>query len=142
MDSHESSRLAAPLEHRLGENASSAQIAEAIDEIWREIDSVLTPILGHQGVVALHNRSLHLTSLLHPCLNGLHEGMHAEMDLAALNAVLAQRCDLTSDIGDDLLQMFYELLASLVGHSLTERLLRPVWENSLGDKPARDTHHE
>lgn len=142
MDSHESSRLAAPLAHRLDKSANSAQIAEAIVAVWRDIDSVLTPILGHQGVVALHQRSLHLTSLLHPCLIGLHEGVHTEMDLAALKAVLAQECDLTVDIGDDLLQMFYELLASLVGHSLTERLLRPVWENSLGDKPARDTHHE
>lgn len=41
--------------------------------------------------------------------------------------------------GSVLLQTFYDLLASLVGLSLTERLLRSVWANSSRGPPAQDT---
>ena len=41
--------------------------------------------------------------------------------------------------GGALLQTFYELLASLVGPSLTERLLRSVWAHSSSGPPAQDT---
>ena len=37
------------------------------------------------------------------------------------------------------LQTFHELLATLVGPSLTERLLRSVWADSSSGPPAQDT---
>ncbi len=62
------------------------------------------------------------------------------MDLAALKTVLAQQssADATSG-GDALLKTFVELLTTLVGPSLAERLLRSVWANSLSGPPAQDT---
>ena len=41
--------------------------------------------------------------------------------------------------GTALFQSFHELLASLVGASLTDRLLRSVWAHSSGASPAQDT---
>ncbi|MDO9286713.1 MAG: hypothetical protein Q7U26_17620 [Aquabacterium sp.] len=89
-----------------------------------EIDAALTPIIGPRGVMALWQRSLHLTAAAHPWL--------AALDLLLLAKAVGQR-----DAGDAaaavnaLLRAFHELLASLIGESLTERLLRTVWSPSL-----------
>lgn len=139
MDSPQSHRIDAPLARRLEINADTAQLAEAIVTIWGEIDRVLTPILGHRGVAALYKRSLFLTALQYPCLADIHQGVQAEMSLAELKSLLAQQSDLNAAAGNAIFQMFHELLTSLVGASLTERLLRPVWENSLSAPPAQDT---
>lgn len=69
----------------------------------------------------------------------MHQGVQTTVDLAALKAILAQQDSETATAGGALLQTFYELLASLVGPSLTERLLRSVWENPLSGPPAQDT---
>jgi len=140
MESQESRRIAAPLAHRVGEDADAAQIAEAVVATWQEVDAALTPIIGQRGVAALYKRSLYLTGAAQPWLAGTHKGVPTAMDLAALKSVLAQQSSANAAAGGGaLLQTFYELLTSLVGPSLTERLLRPVWANSLSGRPAQDT---
>jgi hypothetical protein len=140
MESQESRRIAVPLAHRVGIDADAATIADAIVATWQEVDAALAPIIGPQGVAALYRRSLHLTSSIHPWLAGTHEGVHTVMDLAALKPLLAQQSSADAAAGGSaLLQTFYELLASLVGPSLTERLLRSVWAHSSSGPPAQDT---
>jgi hypothetical protein len=41
--------------------------------------------------------------------------------------------------GNALFLTFHELLSSLVGASLTDRLLRSVWTHSSPDSPVQDT---
>jgi hypothetical protein len=107
---------------------------------WKEIDAGLAPIIGPRGVAALYKRSLYLTGGAHPWLAGLHEGTPTTMDLAALKSVIAQQSSADAAVGGNaLLQTFHQLLASLVGPSLTERLLRPVWADSSTAAPAQDT---
>jgi hypothetical protein len=140
MESQESSRIAAPLANRLGRDANAAQIADAMVATWQEIDAALTPIIGSRGVAALYKRSLYLTGAAHPWLAVLHGGSQAEIDLAALKSVVAQQGSADAALGGNaLLQTFYQLLGSLVGPSLTERLLRSVWADSLSGPPAQDT---
>ena len=139
MDSQENSRIAAPLAHRLGNNASPEQVAEAIVAVWGEIDQALKPILGQRGVIALYKRSRFLCALQYPCLADIDISVRPDMRLSELKPLLAQHHDLASAAGNTFFQIFHELLTSLVGASLTERLLRPVWENSLSGPPAQDT---
>ena len=121
-------------------DANAAQIADAMVATWHEIDAALTPIIGSKAVVALYKRSLHLTAKTHPWLAGTHEGVQATLDLAALKATLAQRSSADAALGGNaLLQTFHQLLCSLVGPSLTERLLRPVWADPSSGPPAQDT---
>ena len=62
------------------------------------------------------------------------------MDLAALRSVLVQQSSTEAAAGGgDLLQTFHELLASLVGTSLTERQLRSIWAPSANGPPTQDT---
>jgi hypothetical protein len=140
MGSQESSRLAAPLAHRVAKDADAARIAEAIASTWQEIDAALTPIIGQRGVAALYKRSLYLTAATHPWLGATHQSVQPTLDLAALRSVFAQQTSADAAAGGSaLLQTFHELLASLVGPSLTERLLRSVWADSSSGSPAQDT---
>jgi hypothetical protein len=120
--------------------ADATQIADAMVSTWLEIDAALRPVIGQGGVAALYKRSLYLTAPAHTWLTSTHEGIHAPMDLVMLRAVLAQQSNATAAAGSRaLLHTFNELLASLVGPSLTERLLRSVWANSLSGLPAQDS---
>lgn len=108
--------------------------------MWQAIDAALTPVLGQQGVVALYKRSLYLTAPAYPWLSGSHEGVLNAMDLNALESAFAKQSSAAAGAGGDvLLQTFYGVLTSLVGPSLTERLLRSVWVHSSSGSPAQDT---
>ena len=108
--------------------------------MWQEIDAALTPIIGNGSVVVLFMRSLHLIELAHPWLSGLHQDVKAGIDLAGLKSVLSQQdSEAAAVAGGELLQTFYELLASLVGPSLAERLLHSVWDDPPSGPPAQDT---
>jgi hypothetical protein len=133
--------MPAPLAHRVAEDADAAQIARAVVATWQAIDAALAPIIGTQGVAALYKRSLSLTAALHPWLADMPAGVQATMNLEALEAVFAQQGSGDAVVGGNaLLQTFHQLLGSLVGPSLTERLLRSVWAaDSSHGAPAQDT---
>lgn len=108
--------------------------------MWQKIDTALTPIIGRGSVAVLYLRSLRLVEPAHPWLAGLHQDAKPGIDMAGLKSLLSQQDSETAAVaGGELLQTFYELLASLVGPSLSERLLHSVWEESLSGPPAQDT---
>ena len=129
-----------PLSNRVGSDADATQIAAAVLAIWEEIDDALTPIVGPQGLVALYRRSVHLAAAQHPWLAGRDEGLLTDTDPAVLKSVLAQRSSAEAAAGGSaFLNTFHELLASLIGPSLTTRLLRSVWEPPSSGTAAEDT---
>lgn len=138
MDSQESSRIAAPLARCLGEHADAMQIADAIVVVWSEIDSALAPIIGHGGVIALCKRSLYLAAQRHACLTDAYASIQSGGEFTDFKPVIAQQTGITVSVGDEVFQQFNGLLVSLIGSSLTERLLRSVWENSLAAPPAQE----
>jgi hypothetical protein len=139
MDSEESG-LPAPLAHRVGRDANATQIADAVAATWQEIDTALAPILGSGGVAALYKRSLYLCGATHPWLAALHEGVQTGVGLAPLKTLLTQQGSAdAANAANALFQTFHQLLSSLIGPSLTERLLRSVWSDFSGGSPAQDT---
>jgi hypothetical protein len=131
--------MASTLKHRAGDGADAAYIAETLVSIWRDIDAALRPILGQHGVAALYKRSLHLCCPDRPWLAGVQEGLATAMDLDALQAAFAGQDNASAaSAGGDLLQTFQDLLTSLVGPSLAERLLQSVWTSSSSGEPAQD----
>ncbi|TPG78295.1 hypothetical protein EAH78_12000 [Pseudomonas arsenicoxydans] len=104
------------------------------------MDAALTPIIGQQGVTALYRRSVHLCASTHPRLAGTCDKVPAGMDLIALKSIIVEQSDIDAlFFGEVLLITFYELLTTLIGPSLTERLLRGMWEPSLSDTPSQET---
>ena len=121
-------RVAAPLAYRIGDDSSAAEIAAACGALWLELEAVLSPIIGPLGVYALGQRSLHLASAEHAWLAARQPGGPARLESALIVSLLAQRCsDDAAAAGNTFLLTFRELLSSLIGASLTERLLRTLW---------------
>ena len=140
MGSQESHYLAASLLSRVGTEASAVQIADGLATTWGEIEGALLPILGPRGVAALYKRSLYLIAPAYPWLNAVDTPANADSDLEPLKALLVEQSGPDAvAAGCALLQNFYDLLTSLVGASLTERLLRHVWVNTKGGLPAQDS---
>lgn len=137
--SEESRRIVASLAHRVGPSADTARIAEVIVSILQGMDAALTPIIGQQGVVALTRRSIHLSASIHPHLTSTFERAQAAPDLLGLKSVLVEQSEADALLfGEGLLITFYTLLTTLIGPSLTARLLRDVWEPSLSDTPSQE----
>jgi len=131
---------ASPLAQRLTDDANSVQIADAMVAIWQAIEVALAPIVGARGVAALYQRSIFITGQTHAWLAPLHQGIDGRIDLAALKRLFAQQSSADAIVGgNSLLQTFQQLLNSLVGTSLTERLLHSVWCDPDTTSPPQDT---
>jgi hypothetical protein len=120
--------LAAALATRFGGQATPVQIATAFGTLVLEINTAMSPIVGPRGVAALGQRSLHLAAAQHPWLAAHPNAAWSALDDVRLLPLIGQRslAEARAAVGC-LLQTFWDLLASLIGSSLTERLLRPVW---------------
>jgi len=130
----------AGLQQRVGPNADSARIADAVVPALREISAVLCPVIGGRGFGALYSRCLHLTGLDYPWLAGVREPVGTPGDFSALGRALAQQSSAQSMAGAvALLQKLSELLNSLIGISLTRQLLGSAWEHSLGGSRVKET---
>ena len=139
MHSDPSDEIAAFLARHAGSGASAAQVAESVAATCRDIEDALTPIVGARGVAALFHRSVHVAAQTHAWLKEIEVGLPASVDLHALTALLSRQSVADAAAGGGLLlHTFHELLASLIGASLTSRLLRSAWAPFLSSTP-RDT---
>lgn len=139
MDDQDSPLLAAALLLRIGSDANSARIADAVHAIWKEVDAGLFSILGQRGVAALYQRSLFVTHRAYPWLAGTFDGVHATINLPLLRTTLLQQTPTNALAASRVfLQTFEALLTSLVGPSLTDRLLCSVCKNSFSGTSAQD----
>ncbi|MEO8060502.1 MAG: hypothetical protein ABI671_19470 [Burkholderiales bacterium] len=138
--SREDDAVAAFAKRAMSAGASSEEVAEVIAKAFQDIARVLVPIVGQRGMAALYRRSLHLAGPACAQVSVPIDGVHMAMDTAPLQAELAKQTAVSATAaGTELLQAFYVLLAKLIGESLTERLLRPVWATFLSGSAARDT---
>lgn len=132
MENRLSHQLAETLAQRFGTQASSDHLANVISATCLEISEVLDPVLGKKGVSALFQRSLNHTSKAHPWLAAMGEDMHALVNIESLKAILSLQSPKSAAVGGtDFLMSFCQLLSSLIGPSLTEQLLQPIWKSNL-----------
>jgi hypothetical protein len=130
--------VAAVLAKRSGAHPDAIQIADGTIAVWYDIISALKSIIGRQGVAALYDRSVVLTARTYPWLGSSRSGSDHSVDLDDLRAVIAQQNTDDAAAGSgELLQTFYEVLASLIGPALCEQLLASVRED-LGSHRSRD----
>ena len=117
------------LVQRAGDATDASTVAEATISTWHRMAAQLIPVIGAGGVDVLFNRSLHLTSTLFPWLTIPADHRDNNALLANLKERLAGRePDTAIEASTTLLMTFVELLMSLIGESLTERLLISAWE--------------
>jgi hypothetical protein len=131
--------VSAPLAHRVAPNANTTQIADAALATWGEIDAALVPIIGKRGLAALYTRSVHVTAQAHPWLGIEHDAALVAADFNELTPLLRQQDSATALAGATaLFSTFHQLLSSVVGSSLTERLMRSVWTDASSSTAAED----
>ena len=131
-------RIEAALIDLIAQDQSSTQIADAALLTWNAVHAALSPVVGARGVQALYRRSLYLTRNDHSCfVDGLEAGEPG--DFTNLRAALARQTSAVAAAGHAaLLHNFLGLLSSLIGESLSARLLRSVWVNLPGGHAAQD----
>lgn len=114
--------------HRAGGSPDTLAIARATSETWLLICAKLKPVIGGKGVDALLRRALYLNSALFPWLAIPDERVDHESFPARIRMLFAGR-DLfaATQASSSLLIAFTELLATLIGNSLSRQLLAPVW---------------
>jgi len=121
------------------EGGDSQAIAEAAVAVWTAIDVALSPVIGARGNAALYKRSLYLARAQHAWLAAAYEGAVQPGDYSALLTTLAgQSAPEASKASDALLQIFHDLLAGLIGRSLTQRLLQATWSSHSYRNAAQD----
>lgn len=116
------------LAHYAGDTPDAEAIAQATLSTWREVAVRLSPVIGVRGVDVLLDRSLYLTSRVFPWLAITGEQVESASVLAILRTRLAgSKTNTAKEASYVLLTTFVELLITLIGKSLTERLLSSVW---------------
>lgn len=124
-------------------HASPQQVADMVVATWEAIELALSPIIGRRGVAALYRRCLFIARQEFQWLAGAANDEPAISSFSTLQHVLGQQ-DSSAAIAASclLLDTLHELLASLVGSSLTERLLCSVWANSSICASTQDPGHD
>lgn len=119
---------------------SASSTLDAAVAAWQTLHASLSPIIGQRGMAALVRRSLYLTRDAHPWLAPVCETAAGQDVLAALRSafLLQAEAEATAAHGA-LLENFRDLLATLIGASLTDRLLRPILDNTSSGSAAQDT---
>jgi hypothetical protein len=137
------SGLQGRLESRLVEGADSAQMTDAAVSLWTDIAAVVAPVIGTLGMAALLRRTLSLSLAAMPSL------AIALQDSTSTNVFDGLRKALSMQSGADvarsnevLLRTFFELLATLIGSALTERLLAYVPDNASSGQPPQEISNE
>ncbi|MDK2745068.1 MAG: hypothetical protein NDI90_19390 [Nitrospira sp. BO4] len=121
-------------EHCLGRSQNPEEEASAAVAMFGRLVSVLFPVLGQAGSLALFRRSLHLTDQAFPC----YQEMRIVEEGALLNTVesyLRRHPQIARDAATALLKNFVELLATFVGEGLTRQLLQDAWPAIVSVKP-------
>jgi hypothetical protein len=116
------------LEERSRNLPEAAAVAEATAKTWRLVEAQLAPVIGAHGLDVLFRHALHHATLAYPWLATVVDRGGSASPLPSLMACLAaQTSAAAAEAAQALLFTFTELLARLVGESLTERLLAAVW---------------
>ena len=116
------------LKQRTGSVPNASATSEATATTWRLVETQLVPVIGARGLEVLFRRALHQTTAAFPWLAASVDRRGSAGVLPSLTACLAaEHAATAAEAAYVLLLTFAELLATLIGESLTERLLAPVW---------------
>ncbi len=122
------------------EGVDAAGIADTAITTWQAIETALSPILGERGVASLYQRSLYLARVDYPWLTAASKTPPQTRDFVDLRAALSQQSNAHAAAANGaLLETFYNLLTSLIGAALTDRLLDSVLDNSTSNLDGHNT---
>lgn len=113
---------------RAGKASDANALADATLRTWQEMETQLAPVIGTRGVDVLFARALHITSATFPWLEIPRDRKDSDDRPASVKRRLAG-CEpnVAEEASVALLTTFVELLTTLIGENLTERLMKTAW---------------
>ncbi|MCX7256572.1 MAG: hypothetical protein NTZ64_07485 [Polaromonas sp.] len=115
------------------------QVLETTQRLWGQLAPALISIIGKDGFQLLYARSVRLNCARYPWLDAAaviadgHEFFTPLLTcLRSTDLVQARQASVA------LLNIFLNLLASLIGEALTTHLLHSAWRHETSDTPAKD----
>jgi len=126
------------IQSALGEGADAQSVATATVRALTLLFDAVKPLVGNLALRALYVRSLHLarSSLERPTPAPSETESPDEL-LASLKRDLLSRAPAAArGAAEALLSAFADLLVSLIGESLTNRLLHSAWGSPATDEPS------
>ena len=102
--------------------------ADAVISLWEQMASQIISLIGEGGFSSLYARSLFLTQSTFPWLVADSATPPTDHRFAPLKKSLEGQNPLQASEANNLLLItFTDILASLIGESLTTRILRSAW---------------
>lgn len=102
---------------------------EALLHPWKQLDQIISPLIGESGFCALYGRTIRLVTPHFDWLHAAPPGKNAEQSFVALAAIYRTvHVDAATAANTALLTTFTELLSGLIGAALTSRLLESAWD--------------
>jgi hypothetical protein len=107
--------------------------------LWERLAFELVAIIGEGGFQSLYARSVHLSRVDYPWMELNHPSQQSASRFAGLQVSLEGR-DITeaSEAGTALLSTFIDILASLIGETLTNSILCSAWGDGASDLAAKE----
>jgi hypothetical protein len=121
---------------------SAQEVAESAARTWQGLAARLTPIIGELGFRALYARSLHITQQDFPWMRCAQPGGDAfGLLFSRLKDGLQDRHPaLAEDAHHTLLNTFTTLLSSLIGETLTARLVHESRDGASAARPQESSN--
>jgi hypothetical protein len=117
-------RLESRLHQGAAADADSRELASRVASLWRSIGAEFSPIVGQQGFKALLRRAISISLSQVSCFSAALVESPSDDEFAGLRTALAQQPQVDAMHANTvLLSNFTNLLVSLIGPDLTERLL-------------------
>lgn len=127
------------LTREAGTGADARAIAEGVARLCERVVQQLTPVIGRGGVAATCDRAVHLSQREFPWLAPVRRSDQCEGLFADLQTSLAQQERAVADAaGVAVLTSIVDLLASLIGESLTMGLLHEAWPARSSNGPGQE----
>ncbi|MBB6598811.1 hypothetical protein [Luteimonas sp. MC1825] len=122
------------------EGSGMDALAARTEALWTDVARALVPIIGQRGMSALYERALHLAARQHLWL-AQASGLDGEPAVFSSLARVASEHAVDDAIAaiTTLFETFDRLLVTLIGASLTERLLQPIWDVPSAGTTRQDT---
>lgn len=113
------------------QRAGTEVMTDRVVQLFAVAEKTLSPIIGIRGLDKIQYANLIAVSNHYPWLVASVESSRQPLKLELLRSVLLeQNAQSVRLAGSALLHNYYAMLTGLIGLSLTERLLRSVWELS------------
>jgi len=117
-------------------------VADDAVSLWEQLAAQLISIVGEDGFDALFTRALYLNRLAAPWLDVGPLGAQAHRRFAELKKRFGEQAPASaSEANVQLLITFTDLLASLIGEQLTNRILGLAWGTAISQGNGKESQN-